>query len=228
MDERFKQIASSSDIPQVLDGDSRLGDQEEIRRMLMMYSCVIKEVKTKLEVLNEELNVLNKRNPIEFIQTRVKTPASISDKLIRRGFPMSVESACANLNDIAGVRVICSFVDDIYDIMNMLEKQDDVRILRVKDYIREPKENGYRSLHLIVEIPVFFSSHKKYLRAEIQIRTIAMDFWASLEHDLHYKKDIPDAERMQKELKECADTIARTDLHMQALRREIEALTNSK
>ncbi len=223
MDDRFKQIRSSTVIPTELEYDAQLGDPEDIRRMLMMYSCVIREIKTKLEVLNEELNVVNKRNPIEFIETRVKTPASITSKLIRRGFDVSIDSARKNLNDIAGVRVICSFVDDIYDILNMLRKQDDVKILKVKDYIENPKPNGYRSLHLIVEIPVFFSSHKKNLRAEVQIRTIAMDFWASLEHDLHYKKDIPDAERVQQELRECAETIARTDLRMQEIRKDIEA-----
>ena len=223
MDEQFKQSILTTDIP-ASHYETDLGDPEDIQRMLMMYTGVIRELKTKLEVLNDELNIKNQRNPIEFIETRVKTPKSITAKLNRRELPVSIESAMENLTDIAGVRVICSFIDDIYDVKDMLVKQDDVRLLEVKDYIRNPKPNGYRSLHIIVEIPVFFSDHKRYFRAEVQVRTIAMDFWASLEHDLRYKRELPNADLIQNELKQCADTIADTDLRMMKLRDLIEAM----
>ena len=188
----------------------------------MMYSCAIREVKTKLEVLNDELSIRNSRNPIEFITSRVKKPLSIVQKLQRKGFDVSLQSVMDNLNDVAGIRVICSFVDDIYAVAEMLTKQDDVTLIEVKDYIKNPKPNGYRSLHLIIEIPVFFSDSKTNLRVEVQIRTIAMDFWASLEHDLKYKKEIPDVDEIQQELKECAETIADTDRRMMEIRDRIE------
>ncbi len=223
MDEQFKQSITPTAVPDH-HYDAGLGEPEDVQRMLMMYTGVIREVKTKLEVLNDELNIKNQRNPIEFIETRVKTPHSIAAKLKRRNLPVTIESAQDNLNDIAGIRVICSFVDDIYDVTEMLVKQDDVRLLEVKDYIKNPKPNGYRSLHIIVEIPVFFSDHKRFLRAEVQVRTIAMDFWASLEHDLRYKRELPSADVIQKELKSCADTIADTDLRMMDLRDRIESM----
>ena len=166
----------------------------------------------------------NARNPIEMIKARVKKPKSIVEKLQRRGLPLSIESMESNLDDIAGVRVICSFVDDIYEISRMLERQDDVTIIAIKDYIKAPKENGYRSYHMIVEVPVFFSSSKKNIRVEVQIRTIAMDFWASLDHQLKYKKqlDAQEAAEIGAELKKCADVIAETDCKMLSIRQKIE------
>ena len=223
MDEQLKQVLTATEMPEDY-SDLILGSPDEVRRMLMLYTSVIREVKTKLEVLNDELNIKNQRNPIEFIETRVKSPNSIIQKLKRRGLDTTIESAMENLNDIAGIRVICSFIDDIYAVTEMLVKQDDVRLLEVKDYIKNPKKNGYRSLHIIVEIPVFFSDHKEFLRAEVQVRTIAMDFWASLEHDLRYKRELPSADVIQGELKKCADTIADTDLRMMDLRDRIEAM----
>ena len=223
MDEQLKQVLTATEMPEDY-SDLILGSPDEVRRMLMLYTSVIREVKTKLEVLNDELNIKNQRNPIEFIETRVKSPNSIIQKLKRRGLDTTIESAMENLNDIAGIRVICSFIDDIYAVTEMLVKQDDVRLLEVKDYIKNPKKNGYRSLHIIVEIPVFFSDHKQFLRAEVQVRTIAMDFWASLEHDLRYKRELPSADVIQGELKKCADTIADTDLRMMDLRDRIEAM----
>lgn len=197
-------------------------DQEhKFRKMMMMYNCAIREVKTKLEVLNDELSVTKKRNPIEFIKCRVKQPLSIASKLKRKGCEVSVEAAMENLSDVAGVRVICAFIDDIYKVADMLTAQDDIELIRRKDYIKNPKMNGYRSLHLIVEVPVFFSDHKEQIQVEVQIRTIAMDFWASLEHQLKYKKDIEDAENIMYELRACADVINRTDYHMQSLRDRI-------
>ncbi len=197
-------------------------DQEtEFRQMMMMYSCAIKEVKTKLQVLNDELSIKRQRNPIEFIKTRVKQPDSIASKLRRKGYPVTVQSVFENLSDVAGGRVICAFIDDIYKVADMLTAQDDIELIKRKDYIKNPKMNGYRSLHLIIEVPVFFSDHKEQIRVEVQIRTIAMDFWASLEHQLKYKKDIDDAESIMYELRACADVINRTDYHMQSLRDRI-------
>lgn len=197
-------------------------DQEtEFRQMMMMYSCAIKEIKTKLQVLNDELSIKRQRNPIEFIKTRVKQPDSIASKLRRKGYPVTVQSVFENLSDVAGVRVICAFIDDIYKVADMLTAQDDIELIKRKDYIKNPKMNGYRSLHLIIEVPVFFSDHKEQIRVEVQIRTIAMDFWASLEHQLKYKKDIDDAESIMYELRACADVINRTDYLMQSLRDRI-------
>ncbi len=193
------------------------------QRVIMMYSCAIREVKTKLEVLNDDLSVRNQRNPIEMIKSRVKKPLSIVDKLKRRGYPITVESMVGHLDDVAGVRVICSFVDDIYTVADMLVRQDDVTVIAVKDYIKNPKPNGYRSYHLILEVPVFFSDEKKNMRVEVQIRTIAMDFWASLDHQLKYKKDIvKDSRLISEELRQCAEIIADTDQRMLAIRKKIE------
>ncbi len=201
-----------------------LNTAKQFRESMMQYSCAIREVKTKLEVLNDELSIRNSRNPIEIIKVRLKKPASIVEKLQRRGLPVSVESMRQNLDDIAGIRVICSFVDDIYEISRMLARQDDVTIIAVKDYIRSPKENGYRSYHMILEVPVYFSNCKQQIRVEVQIRTIAMDFWASLDHQLKYKKqlDAEDAAEIGEELKKCAEIIAGTDWKMLDIRRRIE------
>ena len=197
------------------------GESIEFDKMMMMYSCAIKEVATKLQVLNDELSIMSKRNPIEFIQTRLKKPDSLAATLEQNGLPRSIETIRNHLNDVAGVRVICAFIDDIYKIADMLIAQDDVHLIKTKDYIKNPKMNGYRSYHLIVEVPVFFSDHKEQMRVEVQIRTIAMDFWASLEHQVKYKKDIKDAENIAYELRACADVINRTDFHMQAIRDSI-------
>lgn len=197
------------------------GDDSDFQKMMMMYSCAIKEVKTKLQVLNDELSITKKRNPIEFIKTRIKQPESISLKLKKKQLPQTLESVRQNLNDVAGVRVICSFIDDIYKVADMFTAQDDVKLIKTKDYIKNPKMNGYRSLHLIVEVPVFFSDHKELVKVEVQIRTIAMDFWASLEHQVKYKKNVKDAEHIVYELRACADVINRTDFHMQSIRDSI-------
>ena len=201
---------------------------KDFEEAMMMYSCAIREVRTKLEVLNEELSVRYNRNPIEFIKTRLKKPISILKKMESRGLEVSRESMMENLNDVAGIRVICYFIDDIYDVARWLSRQDDITVLQVKDYIRNPKSNGYRSLHLIIEIPVFFSEEKRRMKVEVQIRTIAMDFWASLEHQLRYKKDlehVENAELISEELKQCADTIAQTDERMQSIREKIGVFT---
>ena len=192
--------------------------------LIMRYRCAMLEVKTKLDVLNTELSLENDRNPFESISCRIKTVPSIIEKLSRKGLEPSVESIEKNLNDVAGIRVICSFPDDIYILADRLCSQDDVRLVERKDYIENPKDNGYRSLHLIVEIPIFLMDEKKYMRVEVQFRTIAMDFWASLEHKLKYKKEpVGDIEEISKQLKECADEISRLDFKMQEIHHKIES-----
>lgn len=197
---------------------------QRFEELMMMYQCAIREVTTKLEVLNHEMSVRNNRNPIETIKYRIKKPKSIAEKLLRNGHDITIESISENLSDVAGVRVICSFIDDIYTIADMLVSQDDIRTVKIKDYIKAPKPNGYRSYHIIVEIPVFFSDKKQYMQVEVQIRTMAMDFWASLEHCVRYKKDIPEAEEISSRLKQCADIIADTDEEMQNIGKQINLL----
>lgn len=189
--------------------------------LMMMYRCAVREIQTKLEVLDDEFSNKYNRNPIAFIKTRIKKPMSIYQKLLRMGYEFTEENIREQLNDVAGIRVICPFIDDIYTIARLLTEQDDIRIIQVKDYIRNPKPNGYRSYHLIVEIPVFFSDGKTPMRAEIQIRTIGMDFWASLEHQLRYKKNldkIDGYEAISDELQKCSHAIIETDNHMQAIK----------
>ena len=166
-------------------------DMMPLKRLMAYYQCAIMEVETKFKVLNQEFSLEYDRNPIETIKTRLKSTESIVKKLVKRDFPLTVKSIEDNLNDVAGVRVVCSFVEDIYLLADCLLQQDDVKLIQVKDYIKNPKPNGYRSLHLIVEIPIFLKDEKKNMRVEVQLRTIAMDFWASLDHKLSYKKDIP-------------------------------------
>ncbi len=219
--ELSQSIVSVPDAVEVPESLVHVGRQ--FQQIMMMYTCAIREVKTKLEVLNDELSVRNQRNPIEMIKSRVKKPESIVQKLKRRGLPISLESVVDNLDDVAGIRVICSFMDDIYDVADMLIRQDDVRVIAIKDYIKNPKSNGYRSYHMIIEVPVFFSDRKKPMRVEVQIRTIAMDFWASLDHQLKYKKELLDGSSISQELKGCADVIAQTDEKMLEIRKRIEA-----
>ena len=194
----------------------------QYKDMQMKYSCAIKEIKTKFDVLSTEFNVKHKRNPISSISSRLKSTESIVNKLMRKDLPFSIEGIENNLFDIAGVRVVCSYIDDIYAIADALLAQDDIELVERKDYIKQPKPNGYRSLHLIVRVPVFFAGSKENVPVEVQIRTIAMDFWASLEHQIKYKKDIPDQEDVVAKLRECADVITQTDEKMLALRKRIE------
>ena len=200
------------------------GELKKFRNMMMVYNSAIKEVQTKFEILNEELSLTHNRNPIEMIKSRVKTPESIIEKLKRKNLPITLKSLEENINDVAGIRVICSFVDDIYEVADMLVNQDDVRLISVNDYIKNPKPNGYRSYHMIVEIPVYFSNRKRNIKVEVQLRTIAMDFWASLEHKMKYKKDVENAAKISEELRLCADIIAQTDLKMQEINNEITAV----
>lgn len=183
------------------------------------YRCAMMEVETKFNVLNEELSIQYDRNPIESICTRLKSPDSIREKMIRRGFPLTVDSIEENLQDIAGVRVICSFPSDIYVLADALLKQDDITLVKKKDYISNPKPNGYRSLHLIVEIPIFLHDHKKQMKVEVQFRTISMDWWASLEHKIRYKKTLPSSDFIEQELIECAEMGAAMDARMERLQK---------
>lgn len=191
--------------------------------LMTCYRCAMMEVETKFNVLNQELSLQYDRNPIESIKTRLKSTQSIVDKMIRRNLPMTVESVEENLTDIAGVRVICSFPSDIYMLADALLRQDDITLIRKKDYIRQPKENGYRSLHLIVETPIFLHNRKRMMKVEVQLRTISMDWWASLEHKIRYKKNIPNAFEIERELYECAELSASLDLRMQAISEYVEA-----
>ena len=194
-------------------------DYKELR---MMYACAIKEVQTKFEVLETEFKVRYQRNPISSIQTRLKSSSSIIEKMIRKGIPFSIENLEEQIHDLAGIRVICSYVDDIYALAQALTSQDDITLIEEKDYIKYPKPNGYRSLHLIVSVPVFFSRQKRQIKVEVQIRTIAMDFWASLEHQMKYKREIPDQQHIVAQLKSCAEDIARVDREMMDIRRRLE------
>jgi len=205
-----------------------LNNTLEFQELMVKYNSAIREVKTKLEILNDDLRIKNGRTPIESIFHRIKKPASIFKKMRKRGFELSIPSIRENLNDIAGIRVVCSFIDDIYAVAEMLAYQDDITVIEVKDYIKNPKENGYRSYHMIVEIPVFFSDKKEPMKVEVQIRTIAMDFWASLEHQLKYKQNIINEEQIVAKLKNCAEIISQVDTDMQNIRRDIEENSTEK
>lgn len=200
----------------------RLKEAEVFNRLMMEYHFAIMEVETRLKVLNEEFSRKYKRNPFESIKSRLKSPESIYDKLERKGYSVTLENIQEHLTDVAGLRVICSFPDDIYRLAELFARQDDICVLTKKDYIQNPKKNGYRSLHLILSVPIFLSNEKKYMKVEIQFRTIAMDFWASLEHKLKYKREVEDAEEIVAQLKDCADSIERLDYQMQSLRDRID------
>ena len=192
--------------------------------MRNLFECAVRQLTLKFEVLNSEFNVLYARNPIHHIESRVKSPESIAAKLQKKGLPVTIASAMQNVNDIAGVRVVCSYIDDVYRVAEMLERQKDVEIIKRQDYIQTPNYNGYRSLHLDIRVPVYLSDRTEYVVAEIQIRTIAMDFWASLEHDIRYKADkstLPAG--INEEMFACADKIAEIDRQMQDMYLRIKA-----
>ena len=201
--------------------------QENIRKLRLLmsrYRCAMMEVETKFKVLNEEFSLDNDRNHIESIRTRLKSMDSILEKLRRRELPLTIDSIAENLNDVAGVRVICPFVDDIYFLVDCLLRQSDLELVQVKDYIKHPKPNGYRSLHIIVTVPIFLQEETVRVKVEIQLRTIAMDFWAALEHQLRYKKDLSHAVsvKLSMDLKECADISAMLDHRMQDIKDRLE------
>lgn len=193
----------------------------EFQQLLMFYESAIKVVKTRFEIIEDEFESKHARKPISSISSRIKEPISIAEKLQRKGLPITIDNMVTNLTDIAGIRVTCPFISDVYHILVMLENQNDIAILEVKDYIKKPKKSGYRSLHIIINVSVDFSDQRRVIPVEIQIRTIAMDFWASLEHQLHYKKDYKMPENVDEELKSIADSIAETDERMQNLAKNL-------
>lgn len=189
-----------------------------------LYDSAIREVKTKLEILDSEFRTKYSYNPIHHIEDRLKSPQSMFKKIQRLNVPFTVESVRQNLFDIAGVRVICNYIEDIYQVADLLTAQDDVTLIKRKDYIANPKANGYRSLHLVIETPVYLSEKKELVNVEVQIRTIAMDFWASLEHELKYKTDTEVSSELAEQLRLCAETIAQTDLKMQQIYRALRQI----
>ena len=204
--------------------DVTLTQMHELNKLMSYYRCAMMEVVTKFNVLNEEFSLQFDRNPITGIKSRLKSLPSIREKLDRRGFPFSLQSIEETLNDVAGVRVICSFPEDVHILADALMKQDDIILLERKDYIRNPKPNGYRSLHMIVSVPIFLAHEKRYMRVEIQLRTLAMDFWATLEHQLRYKKDFDFTDAMARELMACAEMSAELDARMDGLRQQVQDL----
>jgi len=199
----------------------------ELIRFMMSYKFALEEMMTKINILKQEFKYIHDYNPIEHVSSRLKSPESILNKIQRKGYDYSFESITENIRDIAGIRITCAYISDIYKISEMLQKQKDVTLIECKDYIKNPKPNGYQSLHLIVQIPIFMSDREEHIFVEIQIRTIAMDFWASLEHKIYYKynKEIP--QHMKDELKEAAVTAAQLDKKMEKLQREMNKLKES-
>lgn len=200
------------------------GDFQEIVVMTRLYDAAVRQLVLKFEILNDEFKVLYARNPIHHIEGRVKSLPSIAAKLLKKGQPLTIEAAKRNVNDIAGVRVVCGYIDDVYRVADMMARQADIQLIRRQDYIQTPNYNGYRSLHLDIRLPVYLSDRTEQVIAEIQIRTIAMDFWASLEHDVRYKVDkakLPAG--INEEMLACADRIAEIDRKMQDMYRRIKA-----
>lgn len=199
-------------------------DTLEFRKLITYYECAVMEIETKLKTLNKEFSLEYDKNPIESIQSRVKSNSGIMRKLKRKGLPMTLESIEKNIWDVAGLRVICAFPEDVYLVKRCILAQDDIRLIQEKDYIKKPKPSGYRSLHLIVEVPIFLQNEKKWVRAEIQIRTLAMDFWANLEHKLRYKKELEDEmmEEIAGSLYSAADTCYELDRDMELIRNKIK------
>lgn len=198
------------------------------RELMAYYRCAMMEVETKFNVLNEELSMAYDRNPIESIKSRLKSPESIMEKMVRKQHPLTVESIEQNIRDIAGIRVICSFPSDIYMLSQCLINQDDITLIECKDYIKNPKPNGYRSMHLIVEIPIFLHDQKRLMKVEVQLRTISMDCWASLEHKIFYKKTVHNAEQVQRELIACAELSQQLDARMERIHQQAQGNTTDE
>ena len=196
----------------------------EYAEMEHLYNAAIRQLTIKFEILNDEFKVKYERSPIHHIESRVKTAASIVNKLLSRGAEVTPASARENINDIAGVRVVCCYIDDVYSVADMLLRQSDIRLLREQDYIREPNYNGYRSLHLDIELPIYLSEKTEMVKAEVQLRTVAMDFWASLEHDLRYKSDKEIPAGLVSQMLSCANEIAAIDRQMQEIYKQIQTL----
>lgn len=205
----------------LIDRDTAIDTAMHFQHLLMLYESGIKQITTKFEILEDEFQSKHQRNPIAGIQSRIKGPMSIARKLEGKGLAVTLDNMVSHIYDIAGIRVKCPFISDVYNVTGMLLAQEDVSLVQLKDYIKNPKESGYRSLHLIVKVSVYFSDEKREIPVEIQIRTIAMDFWASLEHQLHYKKDFPMPNNVSEELRAIAASIADNDERMQNLAKHI-------
>lgn len=206
----------------------RSNDVESWEEVVLIYNSALKEIGTKLEILNDEFQHVHQYNPIEHIKSRIKTPQSIVKKLKKHGYESTIDNMVKYVNDIAGVRVICSFTSDIYRIAEMIINQNDIKVISVKDYILHPKPSGYKSYHLIVTVPIFLSDRIVDTKVEIQIRTVAMDFWASLEHKIHYKFEGNAPEHIKRELVECANMVSELDARMLSLNEQVQEIANEK
>lgn len=206
----------------MLDAESQIMNWQEV---MLVYNAALKQINTKLEILNDEFQHVHQYNPIEHIKSRIKTPESIVKKLRRHGYESTIENMVKYVNDIAGIRIICSFSSDIYQIAEMIRHQNDIHVVAVKDYIQTPKASGYKSYHMLVTVPVFLSDRTKDVKVEIQIRTVAMDFWASLEHKINYKFEGNAPEHVKQGLIECAHMVSELDSRMEGLNEEIKALS---
>lgn len=199
----------------------------QFTRFIMSYKFALDELNTKIDILKQEFRYINSYNPIEHVSSRLKTLESIVNKVKRKKCGLNIDSIKENIQDIAGIRITCSFISDIYEVSKMLVNQNDIKVLKCKDYIKNPKPNGYKSLHLVLEIPVFMSDRVENVPVEVQIRTIAMDFWASLEHKIYYKYDAEVPQSLLLELKEAADTVSQLDKKMENIHKEIKIIKES-
>ncbi|MGV6936429.1 GTP pyrophosphokinase [Paenibacillus sp. CMM36] len=202
--------------------------KHDITRFMLIYKFALDEMETKIEILKQEFQALHDYSPIEHTKSRLKSPESIMNKMIRKNSELSLDAIKDHIKDIAGLRITCSFISDIYDVSNMLQRQSDLKVLEIKDYIKNPKPNGYQSLHLLVQVPVFMSDCVELVCVEVQIRTIAMDFWASLEHKIFYKYNQAVPESLTRELKNAADSANALDLQMERLHREIKEIKDAR
>lgn len=204
----------------------RDSDVDNWKEVILIYNSALKQISTKLEILNDEFQHVHRYNPIEHIKSRIKTSESIVKKLKKNGYESTIENMVKYINDIAGIRVICSFTSDIYEIADMISNQSDIKIISVKDYIVSPKASGYKSYHMLVTVPVYLSDRIVDTKVEIQIRTVAMDFWASLEHKIHYKFEGNAPDHIKDELIECAKMVANLDARMLSLNEEVQNLSH--
>lgn len=216
------------EIRDFVDVDQMKRVEKELRRFLMTYGFALKEVETKIDILNDEFHYIHDYNPIEHVKTRVKSPESILEKLTRNNLDLSLESIKEDIKDIAGIRIVCSFVSDIYVVADMLAKLEGIKIIQYKDYIKEPKANGYQSLHLIMQVPVSLSDRVEEVYVEVQLRTVGMDFWASLEHKIYYKYDKEIPSGLTRELSQAARIVSELDRKMEFLNREVTKIKNSQ
>ena len=217
-------IIKDGNTTQHIDANELIADYKELSELEHLYNSAIKQLTIKFEILNDEFKVKYERSPIHHIESRLKSQTRIVKKLLKRGKDLSLESARENIHDIAGVRVVCCYIDDVYAVADMLLRQSDIKLIKEQDYIKHPNYNGYRSLHLDIQIPIYLSEKTELVRVEVQLRTVAMDFWASLEHDLRYKSDKAIPADIQKRMLDCANEISDIDKRMQEIYKNIQEL----